>query len=98
MRVRDAKKDLWIDNLQIPVGIERANPTQGHRERSCEWISARGPIGLRHLGYEEGSSDQPSNIESINFVKSTIIDNNHSAETEKDNQPPRRNERKSIRT
>ena len=51
------------------------------------------------LGYEEGSSsDQPSNTKSIEFVKSTIIDNNHSAETEKDNQPPRRNERKSTRT
>jgi hypothetical protein len=51
------------------------------------------------LGYEEGlSSDQPSNTKSIKFVKSTIIDNNHSIETEKDNHPPRRNERKSMRT
>jgi hypothetical protein len=47
------------------------------------------------LGYEEGSSsDQPSKTESIKFVKSTIIDNNHSAKMEKDNQSPRRNERK----
>jgi hypothetical protein len=45
------------------------------------------------LGYEEGSSsDQPSNTKSIKFVKYTIIDNNRSAETEKDNQPLRRNE------
>ena len=51
------------------------------------------------LGYEEGSSsDHPSNTEPIKFVKTTIIDNNHSAETKKENQPPRRNERKSIRT
>jgi hypothetical protein len=51
------------------------------------------------LGYEEGSSsDHPSNTEPIKFVKSTIIDNNHSAETKKENQPPRRNERKSTRT
>jgi hypothetical protein len=50
------------------------------------------------LGYEEGSSsDHPSNIEPIKFVKSTIIDNNHSAETKKENQAPRRNERKSTR-
>jgi hypothetical protein len=32
------------------------------------------------LDYEEGSSsDHPSNTKSIKFVKSTIIDNNHSA-------------------
>jgi hypothetical protein len=51
------------------------------------------------LGYEEGSSsDHPSNTESIKFVKSSNIDNNHSAQTKKENQPPRRNERKSTRT
>jgi len=51
------------------------------------------------LGYEEGSSsDHSSNTEPIKFVKTTIIDNNHSAETKKENQPPRRNERKSTRT
>jgi hypothetical protein len=51
------------------------------------------------LGYEEGSSsDHPSNTEPIKFFKSTIIDNNHSTETKKENQPPRRNERKSTRT
>jgi hypothetical protein len=51
------------------------------------------------LGYEEGSSsDHTSNTEPIKFFKSTIIDNNHSAETKKENQPPRRNERKSTRT
>ena len=38
------------------------------------------------LGYEEGSSsDHPSNTKPIKFVKSTIIDNNHSAETKKEN-------------
>jgi hypothetical protein len=51
------------------------------------------------LGYEEGpSSDHLSNIESINFVKSSNIDNNYSAETKKENLPPRRNERKIPRT
>jgi hypothetical protein len=51
------------------------------------------------LGCEEGSSSgQPSNKESIKFVKYTIIDKNHSAEIEEDNQPPRRSERKSTRT
>jgi hypothetical protein len=51
------------------------------------------------LGYEEGSSsDHPSNIESIKFVKSSNIDNNHSAEKKKGNLPPRRNERKIPRT
>jgi hypothetical protein len=51
------------------------------------------------LGYEEGSSsDHPSNTEYIKFVKSSNIDNNHSVETKKENQPPRRNERKSTRT
>jgi hypothetical protein len=46
------------------------------------------------LGYEEGSSsDHPSNIESIKFVKSSNIDNSHSAETKKENQPSRRNEK-----
>jgi hypothetical protein len=51
------------------------------------------------LGYEEGSSsDHPSNTESIKFVKSSNIDNSHSAETKKENHPPRRNERKSSRT
>jgi hypothetical protein len=49
-------------------------------------------------GYEEGSSsDHPSNTESIKFVKSSNIGNSHSAETKKENQPPRRNERKSPR-
>jgi hypothetical protein len=51
------------------------------------------------LGYEEGSSsDHPSNTESIKFVKSSNIDNSHSAETKKENQPSRRNERKNPRT
>jgi hypothetical protein len=51
------------------------------------------------LGYEEGSSsDHPSNIEPIKFVKSSNIDNNHSAEKKKENKPLRRNERKSTRT
>jgi hypothetical protein len=50
------------------------------------------------LGYEEGSSsDQPSNKESIKFVKSTIIDNHKSTETKEANQPPRRSEGKSTR-
>jgi hypothetical protein len=51
------------------------------------------------LGYEErSSSGHPSNIESIKFVKSSNIDNSHPAETKKENQPPRRNERKISRT
>jgi hypothetical protein len=51
------------------------------------------------LGYEEGSSgDHPSNTEPIKFVKSSNIDNSLSAETKKENQPPRKNERKSTRT
>jgi hypothetical protein len=51
------------------------------------------------LGYEEGSSSHhPSNTEPIKFVKSSNIDNSHSAETKKENQPPRRNERKSTKT
>jgi hypothetical protein len=50
------------------------------------------------LGYEKGSSsDHPSNTEPIKFVKSSNIDNSHSAETKKENQPPRRNERKGTR-
>jgi hypothetical protein len=56
----------------------------------------RNPKMKTGLGYEEGSSsDQPGNKEPIKFVKSSNIDNSHSAET---NQPPRRNERKSTRT
>jgi hypothetical protein len=51
------------------------------------------------LGYEEGSSsDHPSNTESIKFVKSSNIDNSHSVETKKENQPSRWNERKNPRT
>jgi hypothetical protein len=51
------------------------------------------------LGYEEGSSsDHPSNKEPIKFVKSSNIDNSHSAETKKENQPARWNERKNPRT
>jgi hypothetical protein len=51
------------------------------------------------LGYEEGSSsNHPSNTKPIKFVKSSNIDNSHSAETKKENQRPRRNERKSTRT
>jgi hypothetical protein len=59
----------------------------------------RNPKLKTGLGYEEGSSsDHPSNIEPIKFVKSSNINNNHSTETKKENQPPRRNERKSTRT
>jgi hypothetical protein len=55
----------------------------------------RNPMLKSGLGYEEGSSsDQPSNTQSIKFVKSTVIDNNHSTKIEKDNQLPRRNEKK----
>jgi hypothetical protein len=51
------------------------------------------------LGYEEGSSSgQPSNKESIKFVKSTTIDNNKPTETKEDNQPPRRSEEKGTIT
>jgi hypothetical protein len=49
------------------------------------------------LGYEEGSSSgQPSNKESIKFVAAN--DNNKSAETKEDNQPPRRSKEKGART
>jgi hypothetical protein len=59
----------------------------------------RNPKLKAGLGYEEGSSsDHPSNKKLIKFVKSTIIDNNDSTETKKENQPPRRNEIKSTRT
>ena len=51
------------------------------------------------LGYEEGSScSQPIKKESINFVKSTSIDNNKYGETEEYNQLPRKSERKSAKT
>ena len=51
------------------------------------------------LGYEEGSSrGQPSNKESIKFVKSITIDNNKPVETKEENQPPRRSEGKATRT
>jgi hypothetical protein len=51
------------------------------------------------LGYEERSiSGQPSNKESMNFVKYTTIDNNKPAETKEENQPPRRSEGKATRT
>jgi hypothetical protein len=51
------------------------------------------------LGYEEGSiSGQPSNKESIKFVKSTTIDNNKPAETKEENRLPRRSEGKATRT
>jgi hypothetical protein len=50
------------------------------------------------LGYEEGSSsDHPSNTDSIKFVKSSNIDNSHPAETKKEDQPSRWNERKNPR-
>jgi hypothetical protein len=59
----------------------------------------RNPKLKTGLGYEEGSSSgQPSNKESIKFVKSTTIDNNKPAETKEDNQPPRRSEEKGTRT
>jgi hypothetical protein len=59
----------------------------------------RNPKLKTGLGYEEGSSiGQPRNKEPIKFVKSSNIDNSHFAKTKKENQPPRRNERKSTRT
>jgi hypothetical protein len=51
------------------------------------------------LGYEEGSSsNHPSNTDSIKFVKSSNIDNNHPAETKKKDHPSKWNERKNPRT
>ena len=48
----------------------------------------RNPKLKAGLGYEEGStSDHPSNTKPIKFVKSSNIDNNHSTETKKENQP-----------
>jgi hypothetical protein len=59
----------------------------------------RNPKLKTGLGYEEGSSSgQPSNKESIKFVKSTTNDNNKPAETKEDNQPPRRSKGKGART
>jgi hypothetical protein len=59
----------------------------------------RNPKLKTGLGYEEGSSSgQPSNKESIKFVKSTTNDNNKPAETKEDNQPPRRSKEKGART
>ena len=51
----------------------------------------RNPKLKTGLGYEEGSSSgQPSNKESIKFVKFTTIDNTKPAETKEDNQSPGR--------
>jgi hypothetical protein len=51
------------------------------------------------LGYEEGSSsNHPSNTDSIKFVKSSNIDNNHPAETKEKDHPSKWNERKNPRT
>jgi hypothetical protein len=51
------------------------------------------------LGYEEGSSSgQPSNKESIKFVKSTTDDNIKPTETKEDNQPQSRSKEKGART
>jgi hypothetical protein len=59
----------------------------------------RNPNLKTGLGYEEGSSNgQPSNKESINFVKFTCIDNNKYRETKEYNHPPRKNEGRSTRT
>jgi hypothetical protein len=35
--------------IVTPVGNRKSqSDSKGDKERSCEWISARGPIGLRH--------------------------------------------------
>jgi hypothetical protein len=58
----------------------------------------RNPKLKTGLVYEEvSSSGQPSNKESIKFVKSTTNDNKKLAETKKDNQPPRRSKGKGDR-
>jgi hypothetical protein len=59
----------------------------------------RNPKLKTGLGYEEGSSSgHPSNKDFIKFVKSTTNDDNKSAETKEDNQPPRRSKEKGART
>jgi len=59
----------------------------------------RNPKLKTGLGYEEGScSDHPNNTKPVKFVNSSNIDNNHSVETKKENQPPRGDERKITRT
>jgi hypothetical protein len=58
----------------------------------------RNPKLKTGLGYEEGSSSgKPGNEEPIKFVKSTTNDNNKSAETKEDNQPPRTSKEKGAR-
>jgi hypothetical protein len=82
-------KGLYHQNLPSIKALERLTSILNQQ---------RNPKLKARLGYEEGSSsDQPSNIELIKFVKSSNIDNNHSTEIKKENQPPRRNERKSTR-
>jgi hypothetical protein len=59
----------------------------------------RNPKLKTGLGYEEGSSsDQPSNKDPINFVKSTIYDNKKPVETKEDNQQPWRSNERGTRT
>jgi hypothetical protein len=83
-------KGLYHQNL-LSIKASKESTSILNQQRNSK-LKAR-------LGYEEGlSSDHPSNTKSIKFFKSSNIDNSHSAETKKKNQPPRRNERKSPRT
>ena len=63
-------KALYHQNLSSIKASEELNSILNQQ---------RNPKLKAGLGYEEGSSsDHPSNMEPIKFVKSAIIDNNHS--------------------
>jgi hypothetical protein len=44
------RKDLWIDNCDSSRESKEPNRLEGDKERSCERILARGPIGLHQFG------------------------------------------------
>jgi hypothetical protein len=70
-------KGLYHQNLQSIKASEGLTSILNHQ---------RNPKLKSVLGYEEGSSsDHPSNTEPIKFVKSSNIDNSHSADTKKEN-------------
>jgi hypothetical protein len=83
-------KELYLQNLPI-IKSSEALTTIMNKQMN--------PNLKTGLGYEEGSScSQQRNKDSIKFVKFTFIDNNKYGETEEDNQPPRKSERKSTIT
>jgi hypothetical protein len=85
-------KYLYLQNIPS-IKASEGLATILNQQRNPNLKTSLGPKESK-----ESNSGQPSNKESIKFVKYTFIDNKKYGETKEDNQPSRKSERKITRT